>query len=62
MLKEDEILKCTKKFENDALHSFFHFQTSASGIINFRYLLFGVKMTTIGEDLPAMIFKMLPQI
>ena len=51
-----------KKVENDELHSFEQFQTSASSIINFRYPELVCKMTTIGEGLLAIICKMLPKI
>ena len=51
-----------RQVANDELHSFYHFQTSVSSIIDFRYPQFVLKMTTIGEGLSAIICKMLPQI
>ena len=51
-----------KQVANDELHSFYHFQTSVSSIINFRYPQFVLKMSTVGEGLSAIICKMLPQI
>ena len=51
-----------KQVANDELHAFYHFQTFASSITNFRYPPFVLKMSTIGEGISAIICNMLPPI
>ena len=48
--------------EDDELHSFLQFQTSASSIINFRHPYFVLKITTSDQGLLAIICELLLQI